>query len=79
MLTLPSRAYRWWHYGLHRLDFAGLNARPIWDFVMLPLITGISLLCLLGVWMGVRRLRTTYKRKGVSLGKGYYSPRQFGS
>jgi uncharacterized iron-regulated membrane protein len=52
----PTRAYRWWHYGLHRLDFAGLNARPLWDMVMLPLIAGISLLCGLGVWMGVRRL-----------------------
>ncbi len=52
----PSRAYRWWHYGLHRLDFGGLNARPLWDAIMLPLIGGISLLCLLGTWMGVRRL-----------------------
>jgi uncharacterized iron-regulated membrane protein len=51
------RAYRWWHYGLHRLDFGGLNARPLWDAVMLPLLAGVSLLCLLGVWMGVRRLR----------------------
>jgi uncharacterized iron-regulated membrane protein len=52
----PARAYRWWHYGLHRLDFGGLNARPLWDFVMLPLMAGISLLCVIGVWMGVRRL-----------------------
>lgn len=52
----PSRAYRWWHYGLHRLDFAGLNARPLWDLVMLPLIAGIALLCGLGAWMGGRRL-----------------------
>jgi uncharacterized iron-regulated membrane protein len=51
------RAYRWWHYGLHRLDFGGLNARPLWDAVMLPLLAGVSLLCLLGVWMGWRRLR----------------------
>ncbi len=59
----PSRAYRWWHYGLHRLDFAGLNARPLWDLVMLPLIAGISILCALGVWMGVRRLRR--RERGV--------------
>ena len=53
----PSRAYRWWHYGLHRLDFSGLNARPLWDILMLPLMAGISLLCLLGMWIGWRRLR----------------------
>jgi len=53
----PARAYRWWHYGLHRLDFAGLNARPLWDAVMLPLLAGVSLLCALGAWMGWRRLR----------------------
>ena len=51
-----SRQFRWWHLALHRLDFAGLNARPLWDLVMLPLIAGIALVCLLGVWMGVRRL-----------------------
>jgi len=59
----PARAYRWWHHGLHRLDFAGLNARPLWDIVMLPLIGGISILCLLGVWMGVRRLARRERRR----------------
>jgi uncharacterized iron-regulated membrane protein len=59
----PSRAYRWWHYGLHRLDFSGLNARPLWDFIMLPLIAGISVLCLLGVWMGWRRLARRESRR----------------
>ncbi len=52
----PAKAFRWWHYGLHRLDFAGLNARPLWDAIMLPLMAGISLLCVLGAWMGWRRL-----------------------
>ena len=51
-----ARQFRWWHLALHRLDFGGLNARPLWDFIMVPLILGISLLCGLGVWMGVRRL-----------------------
>jgi uncharacterized iron-regulated membrane protein len=64
----PSRAYRWWHYGLHRLDFAGLNARPLWDIVMLPLIAGISLLCLLGVWMGWRRI-TRHERRPANRDK----------
>ncbi|MBO9519552.1 MAG: peptidase [Porphyrobacter sp.] len=53
----PRRAYRWLHYGLHRLDFPVLSARPVWDIVTVPLLIGVSLLCVLGVWMGVRRLR----------------------
>ena len=44
------------YLALHRLDFAGLNARPLWDALMLPLIAGIALVCGLGVWMGWRRL-----------------------
>ena len=56
-IDAPSRAYRWLHYGLHRLDFGGLRARPLWDLVVLPLVLGISVLCFLGAWMGVRRLR----------------------
>ncbi len=58
-----SRLYRWLHYGLHRLDFAVLRERPLWDAVMLPLLAGVSLLCLLGVWMGVRRLRIKFRAK----------------
>jgi hypothetical protein len=52
----PTRAYRWWHLGLHRLDFPVLRERPLWDLVTVPLLLGVSLLCGLGVWMGVRRL-----------------------
>jgi hypothetical protein len=51
-----SRAFRWWHLGLHRLDFSVLRERPLWDAAMLPLLAGVSLLCLLGAWMGVKRL-----------------------
>ncbi|HEY6817558.1 MAG TPA: peptidase [Croceibacterium sp.] len=51
-----TRAFRWWHLGLHRLDFPVLRSRPLWDIVTLPLLIGVSLLCLLGVWMGVRRV-----------------------
>ena len=57
-----SRGFRWWHLALHRLDFAGLNARPLWDALMLPLMAGIAVLCGLGVWMGVRRLRRKERR-----------------
>jgi len=50
------RAFRWWHLGLHRLDFPVLRSRPLWDVVTVPLLIGVSLLCVLGVWMGGRRL-----------------------
>lgn len=53
----PSRQFRWWHSGLHRLDVSGLDVRPLWDAVMLPLLAGVALVCGLGAWMGVRRLR----------------------
>ncbi|OYW44269.1 MAG: hypothetical protein B7Z08_02955 [Sphingomonadales bacterium 32-68-7] len=52
-----TRGFRWWHLGLHRLDFPVLRERPVWDAVMLPLLVGVSLLCAIGAWMGVRRLR----------------------
>ena len=52
-----SRGFRWWHLALHRFDVPGLRERPLWDLVTLPLLAGVSLVCLLGVWMGMRRLR----------------------
>lgn len=53
------RGFRWWHLALHRLDLPGLNARPLWDIVMWPLMLGVTLVCGLGLWMGVRRLKRT--------------------
>jgi hypothetical protein len=51
-----SRGFRWWHSGLHRLDFPGLRERPLWDIVTLPLLAGVAMVCLLGVWMGWKRV-----------------------
>jgi hypothetical protein len=55
----PARGFRWRHLALHRFDFAGMDTRPLWDALLWLLMTGVSLVCLLGVWMGVRRLRPT--------------------
>ena len=60
-----SRSFRWWHLALHRLDVSGLRERPLWDLVTLPLLIGVALVCLLGVWMGARRLlRLERRRRG---------------
>lgn len=54
----PGKQYRWLHHGLHRLDFASLlRSRPIWDIVILPLLIGVSGLCLIGCWIGYRHIR----------------------
>jgi hypothetical protein len=56
-LDASSRAYRWLHEGLHRLDFAaGLRARPQWDLIMLLLMSGVTVLCATGAYLGYRRL-----------------------
>jgi hypothetical protein len=61
-LDAESRAYRWWQ-GLHRLDFAaGLRARPQWDLIKLFLMSGVTVLCVTGAYLGYRRLtRTSFK------------------
>ncbi len=58
-----NRSFRWWHLALHRLDVPGLRERPLWDLVTLPLLAGVALVCLLGVWMGARRLFRWERRR----------------
>lgn len=59
-LDAGSRAYRWLHAGLHRLDFApGLRARPQWDLLMLFLMSGVTVVCVTGAYLGYRRLTRT--------------------
>jgi hypothetical protein len=55
-----AQAYRWWHEGLHRMDLAGwLRTRPLWDAVMLLLMSGVTMLCVTGAYLGYRRLVST--------------------
>jgi hypothetical protein len=52
-----AQAYRWWHEGLHRMDFAAaLRGRPQWDVLMLLLMSGVTILCASGAYLGFRRL-----------------------
>jgi len=49
--------YRWWHEGLHRMDFsAALRGRPQWDVLMLLLMSGVTTVCVTGAYLGYRRL-----------------------
>lgn len=51
------RWYRWLHLGLHRLDFtAAMRTRPVWDILMLVLMTGVTAVCVTGTYMGFRYL-----------------------
>jgi len=52
-----GRAYRWWQSALHDFDWPIVRRRPIWDFIVLPLLAGVTIACAIGVWMGVRRIR----------------------
>jgi hypothetical protein len=55
-LDASSRRYRW-SQGVHRLDFSAfLRARPQWDLTMLLLMSGVTMLCVTGAYLGVRRL-----------------------
>ncbi len=48
---------RWLFLGLHRGDFTSLmRQRPIWDLTLLPLLIGVTIGVITGVWMGYRRL-----------------------
>ncbi len=52
-----GRGYRWLHDALHRIDFAAaVRARPAWDVLMLALMSGVTLLCTTGAYIGLRRL-----------------------
>ena len=48
---------RWLFLGLHRGDFTALmRQRPLWDLILLPLLIGVTIGAITGVWMGYRRL-----------------------
>ena len=52
-----DRLYRWLFEAMHRWDFAAaLRQRGVWDAVMLLLMSGVSAVCLTGVYMGYRYL-----------------------
>jgi hypothetical protein len=56
-LDAASRSHRWLHEALHRLDFAAwMRTRPRWDVIMLLLMSGVTVVCATGAYLGYRRL-----------------------
>jgi uncharacterized iron-regulated membrane protein len=52
-----GQAFRWWHEALHRMDFtAAVRARPLWDALMLLLMSGVTFVCATGAYLGFRRI-----------------------
>jgi hypothetical protein len=51
-----DRGYRWLHQGLHTLDFtAALRERPLWDVLMLILLSGAITIAATGTYAGWRK------------------------
>jgi hypothetical protein len=59
-LGRTGRWSRWIRTGLHDLDFPILRLRPIWDIVVILLLLGVTLVCVTGTWMAMRRIRRDY-------------------
>jgi hypothetical protein len=49
-----AKGYRWLHQALHRMDFVA--ERPVWDVLMLALLSGVTMVCVTGAYLGLRRL-----------------------
>jgi hypothetical protein len=62
------RVYRWLYHGLHSLDFPALvNRRPLWDVIMLSLLTLGFSFSVTGAFLGIRRLkRSLWSSRAVS-------------
>jgi uncharacterized iron-regulated membrane protein len=58
-----GRWYRWLHQALHRMDFsASLRASGVRDVLMIILLTGMSAVCAIGTYLGIRRTLTPSSR-----------------
>jgi hypothetical protein len=56
-----GRWSRWIRTGLHDLDFPIVRLRPLWDLVVIPLLLGVTLVCVTGTWMALRRVRRDFR------------------
>jgi uncharacterized iron-regulated membrane protein len=53
-----GQRYRWLHQALHRLDFnPTVRSHPLWDFLTVSLLLGVTAVCALGTYLGLHSLR----------------------
>jgi PepSY-associated TM region len=58
-----NRLERWLYNGLHSLDFGfWYDRRPLWDIGMITLCGGALVASLIGLWLGLKRLRLDLAR-----------------
>ncbi len=62
-----ARGMRWLEGGLHQLDIAGMQHRPLWDCIVLLLLAGVTVSCVTGSWMALQRVRRDLDRAGSGL------------
>ena len=59
-----NRGFRWFHLGLHRLDFfPALRSRPAWDILMWILLSGVTIGIFTGVVISIRRLKYNFQTR----------------
>lgn len=68
--TRTNRIYRWLYNGLHSFDFWWLwQRRPLWDIVVITLSLGGTVLSIIGIVVGWRRLRFRATRRAALAGR----------
>jgi len=66
--TRTNRLFRWLYNGLHSFDWWWLwSRRPLWDITVITFCLGGLSLSVLGVVLGIRRLRSESKSAPVNL------------
>lgn len=56
-----NKGFRWFHLGLHRLDFTELfRSRPLRDFFMWFLLSGVTLGVFTGFFLGIKRVYRSF-------------------
>ncbi len=62
-----QRVERWLYNGLHSLDFGfWYDRRPLWDIGVIALCLGALATSLIGLWLGLKRLRRDAARIGLT-------------